>query len=158
MVTSTANEFGDTYSHFRHTSEIGKLVYRISAGYENRESSDDAGAGDFISGNPAVTAIPSVGFAAYNARDFIRNWRLRALPARGKLRITHRQCVCTSSRSWYGTLACCPGGHVWMSELVRAVAHLDYDTAIVSYRSLWMYHFLWSLVVVGGTGTCLKAR
>jgi len=73
--STTINEFGDTYTHLRLAEEYGKWIYRVSAGYEDRESSDDAGAGNYESGSTAVTSIPSVGYGTFSARDFARNWR-----------------------------------------------------------------------------------
>ncbi|MGD9110461.1 MAG: TonB-dependent receptor plug domain-containing protein, partial [Phycisphaerales bacterium] len=70
--STTINEFGDTYSHLRWAEKKGKLSWRTSLGYQDHESSDDAGAGRYESLNPALNT--TIGFDSYSARDFSRNW------------------------------------------------------------------------------------
>jgi iron complex outermembrane receptor protein len=71
--TTTINDFGDTYTHIRWGEKQGKWSWRLSAGYEDFEDSDSAGAGKYESGIPALD--PLIGFDNYSARDFMRNWR-----------------------------------------------------------------------------------
>jgi len=71
--TTTINDFGDTYTHIRWGEKQGKWSLRLSAGYEDFEDSDSAGAGIFKSGFPDLN--PLIGFDSYSARDFMRNWR-----------------------------------------------------------------------------------
>ncbi|OHB62186.1 MAG: hypothetical protein A2167_01775 [Planctomycetes bacterium RBG_13_46_10] len=75
FASSTMNAFGDSYNHARWAAKDGNWSWRLSGGYEDRENSDKAGAGDYISGQPAVTVFPSVGFNSFTAQDFARNWR-----------------------------------------------------------------------------------
>ncbi len=72
--STTFNDFGDSYSHLRYGHRNDKIAWRASVGYLDRETSDDAGAGDYISGSPALTAIPSMGYSSFQTRDFSRNW------------------------------------------------------------------------------------
>jgi len=71
--STTINDFGDTYTHIRWGQKQDKWSWRLSAGYEDFEDSDKAGAGKFESGFPALN--PLIGFNNYSARDFMRNWR-----------------------------------------------------------------------------------
>lgn len=71
--STTINDFGDTYTHIRWAEKQGKWSWRLSAGYEDFEDSDEAGAGRFESGFPALNSL--IGFNNYSARDFMRNWR-----------------------------------------------------------------------------------
>lgn len=72
--STTITEFGDSYSHLRYGASKDPWAYRISAGYLDQETSDDAGAGRYVSGNAAITSIPSVGFSSFQTKDFSRNW------------------------------------------------------------------------------------
>ena len=71
--STTINEFGDSYTHLRWAAEKDKWIWRISVGYEDVESSDEAGAGRYESFTPALN--PLIGFSSFEARDFSRNWR-----------------------------------------------------------------------------------
>ena len=72
--STTINEYGDSYTHTR-LSQISDLwSWHLSAGYEDLENSDDAGAGKYTSGSPALNGL--IGFDSYTARDFSRNLRL----------------------------------------------------------------------------------
>lgn len=71
--TTSITEFGDSYSHIRLAQSKGRWAWRISAGYEDMEDSDAAGAGRTVS---AFTELnPLVGFDSYKARDFSRTGR-----------------------------------------------------------------------------------
>jgi outer membrane receptor protein involved in Fe transport len=71
--STTFNHFGDSYTHLRWGGKQDKWSWRISAGYEDFEDSDSAGAGKYESGVPILN--PLLGFDNYAARDFMRNWR-----------------------------------------------------------------------------------
>ncbi len=74
FISTNINEFGDTYTHLRYGEKQGKWSWRISAGYEDIETSDDAGAGRFeSSGSAVVNGL--MGFSGFSARDFGRNLR-----------------------------------------------------------------------------------
>lgn len=71
--STTINEYGDSYTHTRFSQVSDLWSWRLSAGYEDLEDSDDAGAGRSSTSQPAVAAL--TGFNSYKARDFSRNWR-----------------------------------------------------------------------------------
>jgi iron complex outermembrane receptor protein len=72
--STTISEFGDTYTHLRWAAEKNNWNWRISAGYEDVEDSDAAGAGKYYSGvNAIVNGL--MGFNNFNARDWGRYWR-----------------------------------------------------------------------------------
>ena len=73
LGSNTTNEFGDSFSHLRWGASAGKLSWKTSVGYSHTENSDDAGAGEYESGNPAVN--PLIGYGGFTARDFHRNIR-----------------------------------------------------------------------------------
>ena len=58
FASTTVNEYGDTFTHLRWGHEAGDWSWRVSGGYEDRESSDDAVDGDM-----------------FFSTDFARNWR-----------------------------------------------------------------------------------
>ncbi len=72
--STTINEFGDSYTHIRWAEKKDKWSWRVSAGYEDLEDSDAAGAGTYKSGVPAALTF-LMGFNNYTVRDFVRNWR-----------------------------------------------------------------------------------
>jgi iron complex outermembrane receptor protein len=71
LVSTTVTEFGDTYTHLRYGQTQDKWSWKASAGYENMEDSDAAGAGKYESGGLA----PIFGFDSYRARDWGRFWK-----------------------------------------------------------------------------------
>lgn len=75
LATTTITEFGDTYTHLRYAQKKDKLSWRVSAGYEDLESSDDAGAGKYLLNGDPLVADPLIGFSGYQVRDYMRNQR-----------------------------------------------------------------------------------
>ncbi len=73
LISTTVNEFGDTFTHLRYGQTHGKWSYKVSAGYEDMEDSDAAGAGRYISGEPALDFLTGVN--GYQARDWGRFWK-----------------------------------------------------------------------------------
>jgi iron complex outermembrane receptor protein len=73
LFSSTINEYGDTYNHVRLIGGKGPWNWKVSAGYEDLESSDDAGSGQMVSAFPMLN--PLMGFDTYCARDFFRSWK-----------------------------------------------------------------------------------
>jgi len=72
FVSSTVNHFGDTFSHIRWAKTVGDWSWKVSVGYNNMDSSDDAGAGK-IEFNPKVRPF-LLGANTWKARDFSRFW------------------------------------------------------------------------------------
>jgi outer membrane receptor for ferrienterochelin and colicin len=70
--STSLNEFGDTYTHLRWAEKEGKWSWRASGGYIDRETSDEAGAGNFTSLTPAMNSL--IGFDSFETHDFSRNW------------------------------------------------------------------------------------
>ncbi len=72
MAKTTITEFGDSYTHLRWAEKHPGWSWRISAGYEDIKSSEDAidGTADFESANPLIV------LSTYKARDFTRNRRI----------------------------------------------------------------------------------
>lgn len=73
LVSSTATEHGDTYNQLRYAESGGRLAWRASAGYEDIQTSAEAGAGRTVSAFPVLNGI--MGFSNFRARDFARVWR-----------------------------------------------------------------------------------
>jgi iron complex outermembrane receptor protein len=73
LISTTVNEYGDTYTSLRYGQTQGKWSWKASAGYDNTEDSDAAGAGRYISGTPALN--PLMGFDSFTARDWGRFWK-----------------------------------------------------------------------------------
>jgi outer membrane receptor for ferrienterochelin and colicin len=73
LVSSTATEYGDSYTQLRYSQTEDKLSWRASVGYEDIEDSDHAGAGRMVSGYPYLNGL--MGFSNFEVRDFSRTWR-----------------------------------------------------------------------------------
>jgi len=73
FLSTTVSEFGDTYTHLRWAELKSRWQYRISVGYVDRKSSDDAGAGDYTSFSPLLNDL--IGFSSYTADDIGRALR-----------------------------------------------------------------------------------
>jgi iron complex outermembrane receptor protein len=69
--STTITEFGDSYTHLRYGGVDKKFSWRISAGYEDVESSDEAGAGRMY------YKYPSLGLDSRitDAHDFFRSYK-----------------------------------------------------------------------------------
>ncbi len=75
--STTMNEFGDSFTHVRWADKKNRWRWRFSAGYEELESSDDAGAGRLESPyDPATRSM--IGFDQYVVRDFSRTCQFDA--------------------------------------------------------------------------------
>ncbi len=74
LLSSTVNEYGDTYNHIRWSDRKDRWSWRMSVGYEEFEDSDAAGAGQMNLSVPAIA--PLIGFDSYKAQDYARNLRL----------------------------------------------------------------------------------
>lgn len=77
LATTTINEVGDSYSQIRYGDIIDRLTYRVSVGYEDFKSSEDAidGTAKYYSTDTAL-ADALGGFSSYVARDFERNFKI----------------------------------------------------------------------------------
>jgi outer membrane cobalamin receptor len=73
LMSTTVNEYGDTYTSLRYGQTQGKWSWKVSAGYEDTEDSDAAGAGRYLSGTPELDSI--MGFDSFEARDWGRYWK-----------------------------------------------------------------------------------
>ena len=73
FASTTIDEYGDSYNHFRINKGGEKFSWRLSGGYEDLENSDRAGAGKYSTSVPALSGL--IGYSSYEARDFSRNWR-----------------------------------------------------------------------------------
>jgi iron complex outermembrane receptor protein len=65
LISTTINEFGDTYNYLRYGHKQGKWNWKVSGGYEDTEDSDAAGAGRYSS-------------SLYTARDWARRYKFDA--------------------------------------------------------------------------------
>jgi outer membrane cobalamin receptor len=70
LVSTTVTEFGDTYTHLRFGHRQDKWSLKASAGYEDVEDSDAAGAGRYHPSN-----YPAAGLNTYSTRDWGRIWK-----------------------------------------------------------------------------------
>jgi outer membrane receptor for ferrienterochelin and colicin len=71
LISTTVNEFGDSLTHLRYGHTQGQWSWKVSAGYEDVEDSDAAGAGKYHS-----SQYPVIGFDSYSTRDWGRFWKL----------------------------------------------------------------------------------
>jgi len=128
FVSTRMDEFGDSYTHLRYAEKDGKWKWRVSAGYEDLKTSDDAGAGSFVSNTTAgVNAL--MGFSSFTANDFMRNYRFDSeafYDYSDQTRLSfgtgysHAQVGDWEFGGYY------PGGNGWY-ETVRSYAKLDHQ-------------------------------
>jgi iron complex outermembrane receptor protein len=71
--STTLNEYGDRFTHLRWGGKKDEWSWRFSTGYEDLETSDDAGAGKYTTSEPALNDF--IGYNDYVARDFSRTWK-----------------------------------------------------------------------------------
>lgn len=74
LFSTTINEYGDMYTQVRYGQTRGQWSWKASAGYENTEDSDAAGAGRYVPGVPAAMQA-LMGYSNYTARDWGRFWK-----------------------------------------------------------------------------------
>ena len=72
FVSSTVDEYGDSYTHARYSEVSDNWAWRLSAGYQDSKSSNEAGAGDYSSGSGVLNGM--MGFGSFKARDFSKEW------------------------------------------------------------------------------------
>lgn len=73
LMSTTVNEYGDTFTHLRYGETHGPWSWKVSAGYEDVEDSDAAGAGRYYSGAPEINLL--MNFGSFDARDWGRYWK-----------------------------------------------------------------------------------
>jgi iron complex outermembrane receptor protein len=74
VISTTINEYGDSYTQLRYDQKQGKWSWKVSAGYDDTEDSDAAGAGRYVPGVPAF-AQSLMGYDSFTARDWGRYWK-----------------------------------------------------------------------------------
>jgi outer membrane cobalamin receptor len=74
MARTTLTEFGDSYTQIRWADKYADWSWRVSVGYEDVKSSEDAIDADYESFVPSLNAL--IGFNTFEARDFARNQRI----------------------------------------------------------------------------------
>ena len=131
FVSTNMSEFGDSYTHLRYGEKNGKWSWRISVGYIDRESSDEAGAGRYESGNKTLTGNPllGMGFNNFSARDYSRAFQLSSEAFYNYSENTIISFGTDYSRNVLGSyefLGYYPGGNGW-HEAVRSYAKLDHQ-------------------------------
>ncbi len=142
FVSSTVNEFGDTYSHLRWGEQMGKWAWRTSVGYEDFESSDDAGSGEFRTAKPAINSL--IGYNSYEAQDYSRNMRIDTEAVYKHSEDTKLTVGTVYSHNQIGDyefLGFYPGGRGW-HETVRSHVRIDknYDSGNSGYLQ-WFGNF-----------------
>lgn len=70
FASATVNHFGDVFNHLRWAKSAGDWSWKVSVGYNDAESSDDAGAGK-LKFNPPVRPF-LLDAPTWRARDFAR--------------------------------------------------------------------------------------
>lgn len=70
LASTTITEFGDTFTQLRYGQQLKKWSWKVSAGYEDTEDSDAAGAGKY---HPSSYAGSD--YTSYSARDWGRFYK-----------------------------------------------------------------------------------
>ena len=76
FVSSTVNEFGDSYSHLRYSFSDGPWDWKLSAGYEDHETSEAASGGRYTSYSGSAIVDTIAGYNNFVANDWARNFIL----------------------------------------------------------------------------------
>jgi outer membrane receptor protein involved in Fe transport len=74
-ISTTVNEFGDSFTYLRRAEKQGKWSWRISAAYQDMESSDDALDGTVSYRYSSTPVIEFIDVDSYKPRDFARIYR-----------------------------------------------------------------------------------
>jgi outer membrane receptor protein involved in Fe transport len=126
--STTINQFGDSYTHFRWAKKQNKWRWRLSVGYEDLENSDDAGAGRYSS-NTTATVNSLMGFSSFTANDFMRNCRFDSEAFYDYSDRTRMSFGAGYSHAEVGDWefgGYYPGGNGWY-ETVRSYTKLEHD-------------------------------
>lgn len=126
--STTINEFGDTYTHLRWAEKEGKWRWRTSVGYEDFESSNDSGAGRYVSNTSALVEA-LMGFSGFTANDFMRNWRFdneAFYDYSDKTKLSFGAGYSNAEVGDWEFGGYHPGGNGWY-ETVRSYTKLDHD-------------------------------
>jgi len=126
--STTINQFGDSYTHFRWAEKQNKWRWRLSVGYEDLENSDDAGAGRYTS-NTTGTVNSLMGFSSFTADDFMRNYRFDSEAFYDYSDRTRMSFGAGYSHAGVGDWefgGYYPGGNGWY-ETVRSYTKLEHD-------------------------------
>jgi len=131
FVSTNISEFGDSYTHLRYAEKDGKWSWRTSVGYTGQESSDEAGAGRYVSGNKTLTGNPllGIGFSSFSAKDYSRMFQLSSEAFYNYSENTIMSFGTDFSRNVLGPyefLGYYPSGNGW-HETVRSYAKLDHQ-------------------------------
>lgn len=141
--STTITEFGDSYSHIRWAEKQNQWSWRLSAGYEDLENSDEAGSGKYVS-NTTASINALMGFSRFTANDFMRNYRFDSeafydYSEQTKISFgtgySHAE---VGDWEWGGFY---PGGTGWY-EIVRSYTKLDrqFDNGSTGYLQ-WFGNF-----------------
>ena len=131
FVSTNIDEFGDSYTHLRYAEKNGKWSWRTSVGYSDYESSDEAGAGRYVSGNQTLTGNPllGMGFNDFSARDYFRSFLFSGEAFYNYSENTVISFGTDYSHNVLGSyefLGYYPSGNGW-HETVRSYAKLDHQ-------------------------------
>jgi iron complex outermembrane receptor protein len=131
FVSTNIDEFGDSYTHLRYAEKNGKWSWRTSVGYSDYESSDEAGAGRYVSGNHTLTGNPllGVGFNNFSAKDYSRAFQVGSEAFYNYSENTIISFGTDYSHNVLGSyefLGYYPSGNGW-HETVRSYAKLDHQ-------------------------------
>lgn len=131
FVSTNIDEFGDTYTHLRYAEKNGKWSWRTSVGYSDYESSDEAGAGRYESGNQTLTGNPllGMGFNNFSAKDYSSAFQLGGEAFYNYSENTIISFGTDYSHNAIGSyefLGYYPSGNGW-HETVRSYAKLDHQ-------------------------------
>ena len=127
LLSSTVNEYGDTYNHIRHSGSRNQWRWRTSVGYEDFEDSASAGAGDMVLQEPAIA--PLIGFNSFTPQDYARNLRLDtefAYDYSEDTQLSFGTGYSHLERGDWEMLGYYPGGRAWY-ETVRSFARIQHE-------------------------------
>lgn len=127
LLSSTVSEYGDLYNYARWMGQQDQWSWRMSVGYEDLETSDEAGAGNFVSINSALN--PLMGFSSFQTEDYARNVRVDT-----EFMYDHSEWTKLSFGTAYSHLETgdweflgyFPGGNSW-HESVRSFVRLEHS-------------------------------
>lgn len=126
LLSSTVNEYGDTYSHLRWSGQKKQWRWRTSIGYEDAEDSASAGAGQMYLSEPGLS--PLIGFNSFTPQDHARNFRLDtefAYDYSDDTQLTFGAGYSHLERGDWELLGYYPGGNGWY-ETVRSFVKVEH--------------------------------
>ena len=144
FASTTIDEYGGSYTHARYAEKSDLWSWRLSAGYEDVQSSNNAGAGRMTSGVPSLNS--TMGYSRFSSRDYARDWifdfqadRILSEKDEFSFGFAHSNLI-LGNTEYVGQF---PGADLW-SEYSRVFTRIDrnFDDGSTGYIQWFSNHYV----------------